>query len=57
MSPATEPYEIRSESRGAHWVAWILRSGNAKPDGSVVVIGETREEAEANARRWAESQP
>jgi hypothetical protein len=56
MSPATEPYEIRSESRGAHWVAWIVRSGNAKPDGSVVVIGETREEAEANARRWAESQ-
>lgn len=47
------PYEIRSEARGAHWVAWVARDGQ-KPDRSIVVVGETQQEAEAHARAWVE---
>jgi hypothetical protein len=43
--------EIRSEARGPHWVAWIA-DANGKPEGSIVLVGETREEAESKARRW-----
>jgi hypothetical protein len=46
-------YQIHSEARGSHWVAWITRDGT-KPDRSVVVVGQTQEEAEAHARSWAE---
>ena len=47
--------EIRSEARGPHWVAWVS-DANGKPEGSVVLVAATREEAEARARRWAEQQ-
>jgi len=47
------PYQIRSEARGDHWVAWITRDGT-HPDRSIVIVGETQQEAEAHARRWAE---
>ena len=56
MSPTTGPYQIQSEARGSHWVAWILRDGSTKPDRSAIIVGETREEAEAKARTWAEQQ-
>ena len=46
-------YEIHSEPRGPHWIAWVSRDGSGKPDRSVVLVGETREEAEANAKKWA----
>ncbi len=49
-------YQVHSEQRGPHWIAWISRGGDAKPDRSVVVVGETKEVAEAHARRWAEQQ-
>jgi hypothetical protein len=51
----TRPVEqqIRSEARGPHWVAWIADS-RGKPEGSVVLVGETREEAEERARAWGE---
>jgi hypothetical protein len=39
---------IRSEARGPHWVAWVP-DANGKPEGSVVVVGRTREEAEERA--------
>ena len=45
--------QIRSEARGPHWVAWVPDAAG-KPEGSVVLVGETREEAEERARRWAE---
>ena len=45
--------EIRSEARGPHWVAWVA-DVNGKPEGSVVLVAATREEAEARARQWAE---
>jgi hypothetical protein len=50
-------YEVHSEARGAHWVAWITRGGSAKPERSVIVVGATQAEAEAAARQWADSQP
>ncbi|HET9262556.1 MAG TPA: hypothetical protein VFO14_05900 [Vicinamibacterales bacterium] len=44
---------IRSEARGPHWVAWVADT-SGKPEGAVVLVGETQEEAEARARMWAE---
>jgi len=52
----TGAFQIHSEARGAHWVAWVSR-GDGKPEGSVIVVGQTQEEAEAHARVWAEHQP
>jgi hypothetical protein len=43
---------IRSEARGPHWVAWVADT-NGKPRDSVVLVGETQEEAEERAKRWA----
>jgi hypothetical protein len=51
---ASESYEIRSEARGPHWIAWVTRDGSGTPDRSIVLVGATREEAEARARQWAE---
>ena len=44
---------IRSEPRGPHWIAWVSDEAG-KPKGSVVLVGQTREEAEARAREWAQ---
>lgn len=52
---SSRPYEIRSEAHGPHWVAWVVRGGSDKPEGSVLLVGQTREEAEARARNWAET--
>jgi hypothetical protein len=46
--------EVRSEARGPHWVAWVPDE-NGKPRSSVVLVGETKQEAEERARLWAES--
>ena len=47
-------YEIKSEPSGGHWVAWLKADGSAKPAGSAILVGQTREEAEANAQSWAD---
>jgi hypothetical protein len=47
---------VRSEQRGPHWVAWIVDE-KEKPRGAVIIVGQTREEAEARARRWHQLQP
>ena len=47
-------FEIHSEARGSHWIAWVSRNGDPKPHQAVVLVGQTQDEAEANARRWAE---
>ncbi len=52
----TGAFDVHSEARGAHWIAWITRGGSAKPERSVIVVGATQAEAEAAARKWAESQ-
>ena len=50
---AAESFQIHSEQRGPHWIAWVSRDGAGKPDGAVVLVAETRELAEARARDWA----
>lgn len=54
MSEVDGSYEVRSEAHGPHWIAWLVRPGSEKPDRGIVLIGETQEEAEAHARRFAE---
>ena len=51
---STGAYEIHSEARGSHWIAWVSRDGSGKPDRSIVLVAPTREEAEARARAWAD---
>jgi len=46
---STTTYEIRSELRGGHWVAWIVRTPDGKPDGSILLVGRTKKEAEQRA--------
>ena len=50
-------FEIRSEAHGPHWVAWLARAADGTPERSVLIVGQTREEAETRARQWAESRP
>ncbi|HWP99798.1 MAG TPA: hypothetical protein VNK92_04960 [Vicinamibacterales bacterium] len=45
--------EVRSEAHGPHWVAWVPGK-DGKPQDSVILVGQTREEAEERAKRWAE---
>ncbi len=56
IMPAPSSYDVHSEARGPHWVAWITRGSSTKPEQSVIVVGATQAEAEASARRWADSQ-
>jgi hypothetical protein len=55
MPDATSTYRIHSEARGPHWIAWVSRTPDGKPAGSVVLVAATQAEAEARAREWAES--
>ena len=48
-------FDVRSAAKGAHWIAWVVRSGHDTPEGSVVLVGQTQEEAETRARQWAEN--
>ena len=52
-TPLQTGFEVHSEARGGHWVAWLSRSGETGPHQSVLVVGETQEEAESKAREWA----
>lgn len=47
-------FDVKSEQRGGHWVAWVVRTPEGKPDKSVLVVGQTKDEAEDRARAWAE---
>ena len=47
-------YEIHSEARGGHWVAWATRHAEAKPAGAAILVGQTQQEAEANAALWVD---
>ena len=45
--------EIKSEAHGPHWVAWVA-GPDGKPKDSVLLVGQTQQEAESRARLWAE---
>ena len=47
---ATASMDVKSELRGFHWVAWLTRPGETRPADGLLVVGLTREEAEARAR-------
>jgi hypothetical protein len=51
---ATGSYQIHTEARGPHWIAWITRGDATAPERSIVLIAASQKEAEERARRWAE---
>jgi hypothetical protein len=48
----TGRFSLRSEASGPHWIAWLTRDPEPRPVRDVVLVGETREEAESRARTW-----
>ena len=54
MANNSGSYRIHSEAHGPHWIAWVSRDADGKPERSIVLIAATQEEAEARARAWAE---
>jgi len=51
--PAAGSFLVHSEARGPHWVAWLTGPGETGPHQSILLVGATRDEAEARARQWA----
>ncbi len=49
-------FQVHSEARGPHWVSWITLPGQNSPYRSVLVVGASKEEAEARARKWGEAE-
>lgn len=47
-------FELKSELRGFHWVAWFSKPGELKPADAVLLVGQTQEEAERRARERLE---
>ncbi len=54
IATAAGHFTLHSQARGPHWIAWLTRDQETRPLRDVVLVGETREEAEARARRWVE---
>lgn len=54
MPTDSNSYQVHSAARGPHWIAWVTRGTDTKPDRSIILIGASQPEAEANAKRWAE---
>lgn len=50
----TPTFTVHCEQRAGHWTSWVTSGNEAKAAGAVVLVGQTQEEAEANARQWAE---
>jgi hypothetical protein len=50
-------FQVHSEARGPHWVAWVSRPGETGPYQSILLVGASREEAERKAREWASKLP
>ena len=45
-------YRVHSELRGHHWVAWLTEGNDTRAVQSVLMVGQTREEAESRLRAW-----
>jgi hypothetical protein len=54
MSQPSGSYHVHTEVRGPHWIGWVTRGSEQKPDKSIVVVAASQAEAEARARQWAE---
>lgn len=53
MSDRTD-FGFKTEARGGHWITWVTRGTSEKPFGSVILVGQTRDEAASHARTWAD---
>jgi hypothetical protein len=53
-SSTPNSYQIHTEARGSHWIAWVSRDGSGKPDRAIVIVAASEEEAADRARQWAE---
>ena len=51
---STSTFTVHCEQRAGHWTSWVTAGNETTAAGSVVLVGQTQEEAEANARQWAE---
>lgn len=49
-------YQIHTASRGPHWISWISRTPDGKPERSIVLVAASQSEAEERAKRWATQQ-
>ena len=54
MTDVTPQLRIKTECRGAHWISWVTRDDNEQPLDSVILVGQTEEEASTQALTWAE---
>ena len=54
VTTPTGAFTVHSEARGPHWVAWMSSGADARPVRDVIVVGETREEAETRVKTWIE---
>lgn len=46
-------YQIHTEVRGPHWIAWVTRGADQKPERSIILVAPNQKEAEARAHQWA----
>lgn len=53
ISASETSVRIRSEARGPRWIAWLAGDDDGRPVNAVVLVGETRQEAEARALEYA----
>ena len=54
MTTTPGTFQVHTEARGPHWIGWITRGSDTKPDRSIVLVAASQAEAEERARRWAE---
>ncbi|MCL4845806.1 MAG: hypothetical protein KJ066_04685 [Acidobacteria bacterium] len=50
-------HKVRTEARGAHWVAWIETETPGKPLDAVLLVGRSEADAEDAARQWLAKRP
>jgi len=50
-------FEVHSEARGPHWVAWLTVGGHTAAYQGILIVGASRREAETNAEAWAKTLP
>jgi hypothetical protein len=49
---SSDGFEVRSEARGSHWVAWVTKPGQSEQAAAILMVGLTREEAEQRMNSW-----
>jgi hypothetical protein len=54
MTTPTASYDVHTEARGSHWIAWLTSGGSPKPDRSIVLVAASEAEARERARAWIE---